>query len=296
MVTILKHIRILAHVSLLIFVVMAPSVRAEFLPWNIPVNSSFRVGYLYGSQVVSSASDQYSGNTVQLDISFGFPILSGAIELAPINRLSVRMIGDVSVYGQQNIIYGPWWTPTSGAPNGLYSDARPGYVGVEAAGLFDVWRSAGHRFGVIGGWRREYWWYNDEETSDMNASVGSHDDVTSTIPFVGLCAEMAYPGWRSTFEFLTSRFVYKTLNGSVRQNQYGEYHCVAQDGVLLEGRIQGMAPITSNLLLGLYGRYSYQNVAGGFDGLKDSIVTRSLDVHVVENTLTLELQLTFFFW
>ena len=216
--------------------------------------------------------------------------------MAPINRLSVRMIADVSVYGQQNIIYGPWWTPTSGAPNGLYSNARPGYAGVEAAGLFDVWRSAGHRFGVIGGWRREYWWYNDEGPSDMNASVGSHDDVTSTIPFVGLCAEMAYPGWRSTFEFLTSRFVYKTLNGSVRQNQYGEYHCVAQDGVLLEGRIQGMAPITSNLLLGLYGRYSYQNVSGVFDGLTKSVMTPSLDVQVVENTLTLELQLTFFFW
>ena len=46
------RIRIWAHVLLLIFVVMAPSVRAEFLPWNIPVNSSFRVGYLYGSQVV----------------------------------------------------------------------------------------------------------------------------------------------------------------------------------------------------------------------------------------------------
>jgi hypothetical protein len=288
--------------------VMAPSVRAEFLPWNIPINSSFRVGYLYGSQVVSTFSDYGSGVVksavdpypdVQLDISFGFPILSGAIELSPINRLSARIIGDVSVYGQQNIIYSPWWWApiTPGQPNGLYSNARPGYAGVEAAGLFDVWRSAGHRFGLIGGWRREYWWYNDEGTSDINASVGSQDNVTSTVPFVGLCAEMAYPGWRSTFEFLTSRFISKNINGSVRQpGNFGEYHCAAQDGVLLEGRVQGIAPITDNLFLGLYGRYSYQNVSGVFDSLSSSVVTRSLDVNVVENTLTLELQLTFFFW
>ncbi|MDR3603326.1 MAG: hypothetical protein P4L38_01735 [Syntrophaceae bacterium] len=125
--TVLMRVRIWAHVLLLILVVMAPSVRAEFLPWNIPVNSSFRVGYLYGSQVVSTFSDYGSGLAksavdpypdVQLDISFGFPILSGTIELSPINRLSARLIGDVSVYGQQNIIYGPWWAPnTPGQPN-----------------------------------------------------------------------------------------------------------------------------------------------------------------------------------
>ncbi len=292
------RIRMWAYVLLLIFVVMAPSVRAEFLPWNIPVNSSFRVGYLYGSQVVGNTATDPTGDTVQLDISFGFPVLSGMIELSSINRLSARVIGDVSVYGQQNIIYGPWWTtPPVPAPPGLYSNARPGYVGVEAAGLFDIWRSAGHRFGLIGGWRREYWWYNDEGTSDINASVGSQDNVTSTIPFVGLCAEMAYPGWRSTFEFLTSRFISKNINGSVRQpGNFGEYHCAAQDGVLLEGRIQGIAPITGNLFLGLYGRYSYQNVSGVFNSLTSSVVTRSLDVQVVENTLTLELQLTLFFW
>ncbi len=117
----------------------------------------------------------------------------------------------------------------------------------------------GHRFGVVEGWRREYWGYNDQGTSDINASVESQDNVTSTVPFVGLCAEMAYPGWRSTFEFLTSRFISKNINGSVRHpGNFWEYHGAAQDGVLLEGRIQGMANITSNLFLGLYGRYSYQ--------------------------------------
>jgi len=30
---------------------MATPVQAEFFPWNMPVSSSFRVGYLYGSQV-----------------------------------------------------------------------------------------------------------------------------------------------------------------------------------------------------------------------------------------------------
>ena len=59
--TILMRFRTYTHVALLILGVMAPSVHAEFLPWNIPVNSSFRVGYLYGSQVVSTFSDYGSG-------------------------------------------------------------------------------------------------------------------------------------------------------------------------------------------------------------------------------------------
>ena len=291
------RIRTFTHVLLLVLGLTVSCAHGQFLPWNIPVNSSFRVGYLYGSQVVSSPVDP-TGDTVQLDISFGFPVLSGAIEFSPISLLSVRLIGDVGVYGQQNIIYGPWWTVDTApaAAEGLYSNVRPGYVGVEVAGMFDVWRPAGHRFGVVGGWRREYWWYDNGGISNQNGTAASRDDVTSTIPFLGLSAEMAYPGWRSTFEFLTSRFISKNINGSVRQPQnFGEYQCAVQDGVLLECRIQGLAPITSNLFLGLYGRYSYQNVAGGFDGQRNSIVTRSLDIHVVENTLTLALQLTMFF-
>ena len=45
----------------------------------------FRVGYLYGSQVVSSSTDSFGdpGDPVQLDISFGSPVLSGTIELSP---------------------------------------------------------------------------------------------------------------------------------------------------------------------------------------------------------------------
>ena len=289
------RIRTFTHVLLLVLGLTVSCAHGQFLPWNIPVNSSFRVGYLYGSQVVSSPSDPGPFNPVKLDISFGFPVLSGAIELSPISPLSVRLIGDVSVYGQRNIIYG-FWVQSSPAPPGLYSNSRPGYVGVEAAGLLDVWRPAGHRFGVVGGWRRDYWWYNDEGTNDANAGVWSRDNATSTIPFVGLCAEMAYPGWRSTFEFLTSRFIYKTINGSLSQlNNLYQYQCSAQDGVLLEARVQGMTNITSNLFLGLYGRYTFQDVAGVFEAVSGSSVAGPVSVHVVENALTLQLQLTLFF-
>ncbi len=107
---------------------------------------------------------------------------------------------------------------------------------------------------------------------------------------------MAYPGWRSTWQFLASRFVSKEISGWVKQpNDYGEYHCSGQGGVLLEGRIQGEANITSNLFFGLYGRYSYQNVSGVFDAQSGS-GRHSMDVNVVENTLTLQLQLTYLFW
>ncbi|MEI7451329.1 MAG: hypothetical protein WCJ75_17100 [Desulfomonile sp.] len=301
------RIRIGAHVLLLMLAVTGSSVRAESPQWIIPINSSFRVGYLYGSQVVStssdygsqvvsSSSDPYYNYDVLLDISFGSPVLSCTIELSPISPLTVRIIGDVSVYGQQNTIYGPWWAPTSWTPDGLYSEARPGFAGVEAAGLFDIWRSAGHRFGVIGGWRREYWWYNNQGTGAENPDVWSRDKITTNIPFLGLQAAMAYPGWQSTFEFLTSRFISKTINGSVRQLQdFAEYHCSARNGVLLEARIQGMANMTNSLLVGLFGRFTYQNVSGVFDAFTNSSVKHSLDVHVVENTLTLELQLTLFF-
>ena len=190
--------------------------------------------------------------------------MSGVLEIFPFSRLSARLSADASVYGQQNIIYGSaWWAP-SGAPAGVYSNARPGFAGFGAAGLFDVWGPAGHRFGITGGWRGEYWWYEAGNTG--NSFVGAEDNVSSSIPFAGFYAEMGYPGWRSTWQFLASRFVSKEMSGWVRQpKDYGEYHCAGQGGVLLEGRIQGEANITSNLFFGLYGRYSYQNVSGVFD-------------------------------
>ena len=253
---------------LLILAILASPVHAEFSPWNMRVSLAFRVEYLYGSQVTGTVSDYGSLNpdpNVQLDISFGFPIVSGAVEIFPFSRLSAHLSADASVYGQRNIIYGSaCWKPTSGPPNGLYSNSRPGFAGFEVAGLFDAWRPAGHRFGVTGGWRSEYWWYEGGDIE--NGSVGAEDNVSSSIPFAGFFAEMAYPGWRSTWQFLASRFVSKEISGWVRQpSDFGEYHCAAQGGVLLEGRIQGEANITSNLFFGLYGRYSYQNVSGVFD-------------------------------
>ena len=221
--------------------------------------------------------------------------MSGVLEIFPFSRLSARLSADASVYGQQNIIYGSaWWAP-SGAPAGVYSNARPGFAGFGAAGLFDVWRPAGHRFGITGGWRGEYWWYEAGNTG--NSFVGAEDNVSSSIPFAGFYAEMAYPGWRSTWQFLASRFVSKEISGWVRQpHDYGEYHFAAQGGVLLEGRIQGEANITSNLFFGLYGRYSYQNASGVFDAQSQSAGRRPMDVNVVENTLTLQLQMTYLFW
>ena len=108
---------------------------------------------------------------------------------------------------------------------------------------------------------------------------------------------MGYPGWRSTWQFLASRFVSKEISGWVRQpSVFGEYNCAAQGGVLLEGRIQGEANTSSNLFFGLYGRYSYQNVSGVFDAQSRSAGRRPMDVNVVENTLTLQLQMTYLFW
>ena len=73
------RIRIWAHVLLLVLAVTGSSVRAEPSQWIIPINSSFRAGYLYGSQVVSTPTDSF-GDPVQLDIVFGSPVLSGTIE------------------------------------------------------------------------------------------------------------------------------------------------------------------------------------------------------------------------
>ena len=107
---------------------------------------------------------------------------------------------------------------------------------------------------------------------------------------------MGYPGWRSTWQFLASRFVSKEISGWVKQpNDYGEYHCAAQGGVLIEARVQGLTNITSNLFLGLYGRYTFQDVAGVFEAVSKSSVAGPVSVHVVENALTLQLQLTLFF-
>lgn len=288
----------------LLFLLMASPVNAQPAGWNIMAKPSFRIGYLYGSQVASIVTDYGSSDSfrsfdppnVQLDISFGYLVLTGVVELSTGGPFSARLSADASVYGQQNMIYGSWWTsrnPAPYTPDGLYSGARPGYAAFEAAGQYDIWRYPGYSFGVTGGWRSEHWWHSWGNNDSL--SYGAGDNVTSSIPFAGLSAEMAYPGWRSTWQLLASPFIWKNVDGWVRDRvNSAEYQFPSQDGLLLEGRIEGQANVTDNLLMGIYGRYSYQNLSGIFDVVTSPVA--SWPVNVVESALMLQLQGTYLFW
>ncbi len=65
----------------LLFLLMASPVNAQPASWNIMAKPSFRIGYLYGSQVASivtdygSSDESWTPKNVQLDISFGYLVL-----------------------------------------------------------------------------------------------------------------------------------------------------------------------------------------------------------------------------
>lgn len=262
--------------------------------WGVPINASIGAGYLYGSQVISSEVDP-TGDNVHVNVVFGFPTFSASLGIAPFNRLYFKTDVEFGSFGQQNVTFGPWWSPTSGRPDNVYSNARPGYVGLEGSGVFEIGRWPGYRIGIVSGWRCDQWWYEGLSTTD-NYTSGHRNNTISNVPFFGFAAEMAYPGWRSNFELLTSRFVYETTQGSVhRAQQVGHYKCSGQDGFLFEARLAGQTNVATNLFLGLDGRFVYRTIPATFDGWKDSLMTRSLDVHIVENNLTLQMRLSISF-
>jgi len=239
---------------------VASPVGAETLPWNIQVDSSFRAEYLFGHQVVRHLDadvpdvDRFSAN-----YDPRLTLLAGTVEITPFPFASGRLAGSISVLestgAQVRTITG------SVFPGGSW-DVKPDFSSWEAAGLYHLWSGGGYRFSFTAGYRQQTW---DYQGAPSNGAADSplHDSFSSHIPFIGMQTAMFFPSWKARFEILGSPFMNMRVSHALQQGAlFLQFDGNLYKGGLVELQMAGDVNLTANVLVGLYGRYMYQELYG----------------------------------
>ncbi len=255
----MKRLRLTVFLASVLVMSCALSAWGQVRPWPIDVDSSFRVGWLFGQQMVRYADPLgAAGDRVKSELSPKVPILSGAIELTPFYRISGRVAGSLSVLEPHIRFYAGKADPSFDR-----WDVRPNFKQWEAAGLVHLWKSRGYRFSVVAGYRQEYWTYTGDPVEDAGTESWLNDRWTSHIPFMALQTSLFFPWWKTRFEVLGSPFMTKKVLAQVRNgSDFIEYDGSAPSGGLLEFTVEGTAAVTSLARLGLYGKYTHQELHG----------------------------------
>jgi hypothetical protein len=239
---------------------VASSVGAETLPWNIQIDSSFRAEFLFGHQVLRQVEPNV--NRVPRFVSNydpRLPILAGTIEITPFPAISGRLAGSTSVWERTGThvrtITGSTFTV------GQW-DVKPDFSSWEAAALYHLWSGGGYRFSLTAGYRQQTW---DFQGTPSNGTPDSslHNTFSFHIPFIGLQTAMFFPSWKARFEMLGSPFMNVGVSNAVQQGTFA----VQLDGNLFQGglvevQMAGDVSLSPNVLVGLYGKYAYQELYG----------------------------------
>jgi hypothetical protein len=239
---------------------LAFPVGAETLPWNIQVDSSFRAEFLFGHQVLRQLDPKVTGVArFVADYDPRLPVLTGTVEITPFPLISGRLAGSTSVWERTGAQVR---TATGSVIPGGRWDVKPDFTSWEAAALYHLWSGGGYRFSFTGGYRQQTW---DYQGTPSNGTTDSplHDSFSSHIPFIGLQTAMFFPTWKARFEMLGSPFMNVGVSNALQQGA-----AVLQldgnlyRGGLVEVQMSGDVNLTPNVLVGLYGRYAYQELYG----------------------------------
>ncbi len=235
-------------------------VGAETLPWNIQVDSSFRAEYLFGHQVLRHL-DPNVPNVDRFTANFDprVPVLAGTVEITPFPAISGRLAGSISVL-ESTVAHVR--TVSGAAFPGDRWDVKPDFSSWEAAGLYHLWSGGGYRFSFTAGYRQETWDYQGSPSSGAPDSP-LHDSFSSRIPFIGLQTAMFFPSWKARFEVLGSPFMNMSVSNALQQGGFAlQFDGNLYRGGLMELQMAGDVSLTANVLVGLYGRYAYQELYG----------------------------------
>ena len=138
---------------------------------------------------------------------------------------------------------------------------RPDYQSWEVAGLYHLYKGGGYRFSVLGGFRQTVWRYHGELEQGGGAEL--RDTFSSNIPFFGMQTAMFFPWWKARFEVIGSPFMKKSSTVSLHQNNiYAEQNVNTDVGGLVEFRLEGTVSLHTNLWLGVFACYQYQELTG----------------------------------
>jgi hypothetical protein len=288
-----------ALVVLCLLAVALTPVHAQMLPLGFGVDSSLRLEYLFGSQVIGEGApvpDHFD----RFKFSFAprVPLLSGTVEVTPLPWASGRIAGSVTAFETDREISRSTTSVLGAAADtgfGVQWTGKPNYTSWEAAGLLHLWNAGGYRFSATSGFLRRTWEYRGA-TEDPNGTGSSRDVFISQIPFLGLQTAMYFPLWKARFEVLGSPFMTKTVTSSiVHLGHSAHFHTKANRGGFLELQMQGTTSITPNILCGLTGRFTYEELLGRFDATVDSTPLPSMEAQMNETLGVVGLDLTLLF-
>lgn len=280
---------------LFMVVVVASTVGAETLPWNIQVDSSFRAEFLFGHQLLRQVDPKVPDvNRFVANYDPRMSVLTGTVEVTPFPLISGRLAGSTSVWertgAQVRTITG------SLIPGGRW-DVKPDFSSWEAAALCHLWSGGGYRFSVTAGYRQQTW---DYQGTPSNGAPDSplHDSFSSHIPFIGLQTAMFFPTWKARFEMLGSPFMNVGVSSALQQGAVAlQLDGNLYRGGLVELQMAGDVGLTPNVLVGLYGRYAYQELYGLLSGNGQAVGLGSdpLEVFLGQSFGTVGLDLTVIF-
>lgn len=254
----------IAWVLALLLCVSTVPAQGQWLPTNLGVDTSLRAGYLVGwqmTQLKEGPETFQADNLPRFRTEFypRLPVLSGDFEWSPIPELSGRLAGALSVL-EKGFTY---VHARSDVASGSEWDVAPDYRQWEAAGLLNLWAGGGYRFSIVGGYRQEFWLYLGTPTYSEADNSYFRDKINAHIPFFAMQTAMFFPWWKARFEVLASPFMSKKIDTQIlKDSRMVRYNGTADNGGLVELTVEGTAAITPQLRVGLYSRYTYQELRG----------------------------------
>ena len=249
----------------LVFVVtgvFCGSVQAQWLPWNMSIDSSFRVGYLFGRQDFRFDNPEANPyGRIRLEFDPSMPVFEGVFEFSPMQMFSVRLAGTLGARGEELSAT----RPLGAGPVPSYGmwKVAPDVKWWETAGLFHLWKGAGYRFSLVGGYRQEFWRYTGEP-ANMDAAASYREEFTSHIPFIAMQTAIFYPWWKARFEVLGSPLMSKRVQSDLYDNAggYSSFEGWADNGGLIEMLVEGTVAVSSRMRLGIFSRYTFVELDG----------------------------------
>jgi hypothetical protein len=261
------------------------------------VDSSFRIEYLIGRQTLGrefTSSDQghylldstpqHPDPIDRLNIQFGasLPVLEGVVEASAFPSVSGRLVGSMSVLesikgftlvsGPASVQFQDIYKTVFFYSEELSTVIKPTFRSWEAAGLYHLSNEGGYRYSIVAGYRQESWTYRIDGNQDDNSYL--RDEFVSQSPFLGLQTAMFFPWWKARFEVLGSPFMTKKISHTARDSgNYQQLDGTWNKGGFIEFQTEGTVNITPSIWLGLFARYTYEELRGEAKGTRRSPFT-----------------------
>jgi len=256
--------------GLILFVAQSAAACAQAVPVVWPVEWTLKLEYLFGTQRIREATTANFlvwPNPVTVDYSPGFWLVTGQSEVSLSPRVSVRVSGSTNIpYSDQDVVRLAV-APQGGMSLGGVWPANTTFVSLEATGAYHFLDDGLYRLSVAAGYRYE-WWNRAGEIGNQVLK----DTLASSIPFLGLQAGLSLPAWRSRFEVIGSAFMNSSVSCRASQGvSFSSYAFNASRGGRVEVRLCGEASVTTRLVWGITGKYTFEALYGPVSGVINGI-------------------------